>query len=78
MTSFLQSLSVIDEGWAREALIPPYHTYLETAYQLRQEARAGLSEFEIPHAFENLLFGGLVRLADLASSPCLAYSTTSI
>jgi len=47
---------IIDESWAREKLIPPYHIYLKMAYHLSQEARAGLDEFKIPKDFGNQLF----------------------
>ncbi|MBT9140594.1 MAG: ATP-dependent RNA helicase DeaD [Dehalococcoidia bacterium] len=47
---------IIDESWAREALVPPYHIYLKMAYHLSQEARAGLSEFRIPRDFGQKLF----------------------
>lgn len=49
-------VSIIEESWAREDLIPPYHIYIKMAYHLSQEARAGLSEFRIPHDFGNKLF----------------------
>lgn len=45
---------IIDESWAREALIPPYHIYLKIAYHLSHEAIAGVSEFRIPREFNNL------------------------
>lgn len=47
---------IIENSWAREELIPPYHIYLKIAYHLSQEARAGLSEFQIPSEFGNKLF----------------------
>ena len=46
---------IIEESWAREALIPPYHIYVKMAYHLSQEARAGLREFRIPNDFGNEL-----------------------
>ena len=49
-------VKIIEESWAREALIPPYHIYIKMAYHLSQEARAGLSEFRIPREFGNRLF----------------------
>ena len=49
-------IAVIEESWAREALIPPYEIYLKIAYHLSQEARAGLSEFELPKDFAGILF----------------------
>lgn len=47
---------IIDESWAREELIPPYHIYIKMAYHLSHEARAGLNEFSIPSDFEDKLF----------------------
>ena len=49
-------LQIIEESWAREALIPPYHVYLKIAYHLSHEARAGLAEFRIPKVFGDRLF----------------------
>jgi superfamily II DNA or RNA helicase len=49
-------VEVIEQSWAREELIPPYHIYLKMAYHLSQEARAGLSAFQIPSDFRNRLF----------------------
>ena len=47
---------IIEQSWAREDLIPPYHIYVKMAYHLSQEARAGLSEFRIPRDFGEKLF----------------------
>lgn len=47
---------IIENSWAREALIPPHHIYLNIAYHLSTEARAGLSQFRLPGRFENELF----------------------
>ena len=49
-------VEIIEESWAREELIPPYHVYLKMAYHLSNEARAGLAEFRIPSVFGNRLF----------------------
>jgi len=49
-------VEIIENSWAREELIPPYHIYVKMAYHLSQEARAGLSEFRIPSDFGNKLF----------------------
>lgn len=59
-------VQIIDESWAREALIPPYHIYVKMAYHLSQEARAGLNEFRIPLEFRRKLFefqSAAVRIA---------------
>jgi SNF2 family DNA or RNA helicase len=49
-------INIIETSWAREDLIPPYHIYVKMAYHLSQEARAGLSEFNIPKDLDPLLF----------------------
>jgi hypothetical protein len=46
----------IDESWASERLVPPFHVYLKIAWHLSRDARAGLSEFHIPADMEGLLF----------------------
>jgi len=48
--------NIIEESWAREEPIPPYHIYIKMAYHLSQEARAGLAEFRIPREFGQKLF----------------------
>lgn len=60
-------VSIIDESWAREDLIPPYHIYVKMAYHLSQEARAGLSEFRIPKDFGNRLFDFQVAAVKIAA-----------
>jgi hypothetical protein len=49
-------VKIIEESWASEALIPPYHIYIKMAYHLSHEARAALSEFRIPAEFKDKLF----------------------
>lgn len=46
---------IIDESWATEKLYSPYHVYLKIAYHLSREARAGISEFQLPKIFERTL-----------------------
>ncbi len=48
-------ITVIEESWAREQPVPPYHIYLKMAYHLSREARAGQSQFEVPFEFRDLL-----------------------
>ena len=49
-------VDIIEESWAREELIPPYHIYIKMAYHLSNEAREGLTEFQIPRDFGGKLF----------------------
>ena len=49
-------VEIIEQSWAREERIPPYHIYIKMAYHLSNEARTGLNEFQIPRDFEGKLF----------------------
>jgi superfamily II DNA or RNA helicase len=49
-------VQIIQESWAREDIIPPFHIYLKMAYHLAHEAREGLLQFHIPRDFGNKLF----------------------
>jgi superfamily II DNA or RNA helicase len=60
-------VAIIDESWAREKPLPPYHIYLKMAYHLSQEARSGLTEFRIPHDFGNRLFEFQIQAVKIAS-----------
>jgi superfamily II DNA or RNA helicase len=46
---------IIDNSWAADKLLHPYHIYLKIAYHLSREARAGLSEFKVSKVFEKQL-----------------------
>lgn len=57
---------IIDNSWAREEPLAPYHIYLKMAFHLSQEARAGLSEFKVPKDFGRTLLAfqtAAVRIA---------------
>lgn len=60
-------VQVIEESWAREVPLPPYHIYVKIAYHLAQEARAGLSEFRIPPEFGHRLFDYQVAAVKIAA-----------
>jgi superfamily II DNA or RNA helicase len=60
-------IQTIEESWASEASLPPYHIYVKMAYHLAQEARAGLSEFRIPPVFGNRLFDYQVAAVKIAA-----------
>jgi superfamily II DNA or RNA helicase len=59
-------VQIIEESWARESLILPYHIYVKIAYHLSKEARDGLRQFRIPAEFRHILFefqSAAVRIA---------------
>lgn len=60
-------LQIIDESWAREELVQPYHIYLKIAYHLSQEARTGLTEFRLPRDFGNKLFEFQIAAVKIAA-----------
>src|SRR5712691_2447590 len=60
-------IQAIEESWAREVPLAPYHIYVKMAYHLSQEARAGLSEFRIPPEFGNRLFDYQVAAVKIAA-----------
>ncbi len=60
-------MQIIDESWAREELVPPYHIYLKIAYHLSREAREGVAEFRIPRDFGNQLFDFQVAAVKIAA-----------
>lgn len=50
-------VKVVEQSWARDELIPPYHIYVKIAYHLSREAREGISEFHLPAELKTKLFG---------------------
>jgi superfamily II DNA or RNA helicase len=60
-------VQILEQSWARESLIPPYHIYVNIAYHLAQEARTGLSEFRIPPEFGNRLFDYQIAAVKIAA-----------
>ena len=49
-------IEVINESWAADKAISPYHIYLKTAYMLSQDARSGIAEYTLPPVFKKDLF----------------------
>lgn len=59
---------VIEQSWAREQAVPPYHVYLKMAYHLSREARQGVTEFRIPKVFEGELMEFQARAVQIAAN----------
>ncbi len=59
--------AIIDESWAREEPVLPYHIYVKMAYHLSQEARTGLTEFRIPRDFGEKLLEFQVAAVKIAA-----------
>lgn len=60
-------IEIIEQSWAGNVPILPYHIYIKMAYHLSQEARAGLSEFKIPSEFGNTLLEYQTAAVKIAS-----------
>ncbi|HUS58166.1 MAG TPA: helicase-related protein, partial [Planctomycetota bacterium] len=58
---------IIEESWAREETIPPFHIYIKMAYHLSQEARSGIAEFGIPKVFGDRLFDFQAKAVQIAA-----------
>lgn len=59
-------IKVIDESWARETPPTPYELYVKMAYHLSEEARAGITQFELPSDMQGILLdyqSAAVRIA---------------
>jgi len=48
-------IEIIDNSWAADRLVSPFHIYLKIAYHLSREARAGINEFKLPKVFQKEL-----------------------
>ncbi len=59
---------VVEQSWAREQAVPPYHVYLKMAFHLSREARQGITEFRIPKVFEGELMEFQARAVQIAAN----------
>lgn len=48
-------IEIIDNSWAADRLVSPFHIYLKIAYHLSREARAGINEYKLPKVFQKEL-----------------------
>ena len=60
-------IQVIENSWARETPIPPYHIYVKMAYHIAQEAISGLAQYQIPPEFGNQLFDYQIAAVKIAA-----------
>ena len=59
-------VEIINESWAGERLLPPYHIYLKMAWHLSQDARDGIKEFRVPHEISHYLLPFQEKAVQLA------------
>ena len=48
-------IEILEQSWASDKLVLPYHVYLKMAYHLSREAQAGIDQFAIPRIFQRVL-----------------------
>ena len=48
-------IEILEQSWAADRMVPPYHVYLKMAYHLSREAQAGIDQFSIPKIFQREL-----------------------
>lgn len=60
-------VKIIDESWASERLVPPYHVYVKMAYHLSREARDSLRGHDIPSDIGDRLFEFQRRAVKIAA-----------
>lgn len=59
-------IEIIEESWAGEKLVPPYHVYLKMAWHLSQDAREGIKEFRVPSEIRDFLLPFQEKAVQLA------------
>lgn len=58
---------LIENSWAGDKLVLPYHVYLKIVYYLSEEARRGEREFKLPKVFQNVLLDFQEKAVSLAA-----------
>ncbi len=59
-------VAIIEESWAGDRLVPPYHIYLKMAWHLSQDARDGIREFRVPSEIRDELLPFQEKAVQLA------------
>lgn len=59
-------IEIIEESWAGERLLSPYHVYLKMAWHLSQDARDGIKEFRVPSVIRDHLLPFQEKAVQLA------------
>lgn len=59
-------IEIIEESWAGDRLVPPYHVYLKMAWHLSQDAREGIKEFRVPGEIRDQLMPFQEKAVQLA------------
>jgi hypothetical protein len=58
---------LIEQSWAADRIISPYHVYLKMAHHLSAEAQQGEREFRLPQIFQGVLLDFQERAVSLAA-----------
>ena len=59
-------IDIIEQSWASERILSPYHVYLKMAWHLSQDARDGIKEFRVPADIRDYLLPFQEKAVQLA------------
>ena len=60
-------IEILEQSWAADKLVSPYHVYLKIAYHLSREAQAGIDQFVVPKIFQRELLDFQEKAVQIAA-----------
>ena len=60
-------IEILEQSWASDKLVSPYHVYLKIAYHLSREAQAGIDQFVVPKIFQRELLDFQEKAVQIAA-----------
>ncbi|MPR34241.1 helicase-related protein [Salmonirosea aquatica] len=60
-------IEILEQSWASDRLVSPYHVYLKMAYHLSREAQAGIDQYSIPKIFQRELLDFQEKAVQIAA-----------
>lgn len=60
-------IEILEQSWASDRLVSPYHVYLKMAYHLSREAQAGIDQYAIPKIFQRELLDFQEKAVQIAA-----------
>lgn len=60
-------IEILEQSWAADKVVSPYHVYLKIAYHLSREAQAGIDQFTVPKIFQRELLDFQEKAVQIAA-----------
>lgn len=60
-------IEILEQSWAADKVVSPYHVYLKIAYHLSREAQAGIDQFIVPKIFQRELLDFQEKAVQIAA-----------